>query len=149
MAIVNEKVIETLNNLIETCEDGREGFTTAAEGIGKDELKALFKGYAEQRAHFAAELQAEVLRLGGDPEDEGSASAALHRGWMNLKSALTGEDDAAIISECERGEDAAVKNYQEALAESLPADVRAAIERQFGQVREAHERVRALEKAGA
>ena len=29
----NEKVIATLNGLIETCKNGEEGFRTAAEGV--------------------------------------------------------------------------------------------------------------------
>ena len=29
----SEEVISTLNNLIETCRDGQNGFKTAAEGV--------------------------------------------------------------------------------------------------------------------
>jgi uncharacterized protein (TIGR02284 family) len=93
-------------------------------------------------------LQAEVRRLGGDPEQTGSVAATLHRGWINLKSAMTGEDETAVLAECERGEDSAVSNYQSALAtDDLPADVRAVIERQYVQVQEAHDRIRNLEHA--
>jgi uncharacterized protein (TIGR02284 family) len=73
----------------------------------------------------------------------------LHRGWINIKSAVTGEDEGAVISECERGEDSAVKSYEEALKNSLPADVRMIIETQFLQVKEAHDRIRSLEKRKA
>jgi uncharacterized protein (TIGR02284 family) len=142
-----DNAISTLNNLIETCKDGEYGFRTAAEGIKNGELKTLFNTYAQQRVQFAAELQSEVRHLGGDPEKTGSVIATLHRGWINIKSAVTGNDEAAIISECERGEDSAIKNYQEALKEDLPANVREIIERQFTQVKEAHDRVRALERA--
>lgn len=143
----NEAVISTLNNLIETCRDGQEGFKNSAENVKNSELKELFYTYSQQRAKFVGELQDEVRRLGGDPEKEGSISASLHRGWIDLKSALTGGDDDAIISEAERGEDSAVKNYREALDTDLPANVRTLVERQFNEVKEAHDRVRALEKA--
>jgi uncharacterized protein (TIGR02284 family) len=144
-----DNAISTLNNLIETCKDGENGFRTAADGVKNGELKTLFNLYAQQRAQFAAELQAEVRTFGGDPENTGSAIASLHRGWINIKSTVTGEDEGAIITECERGEDSAAKNYQEALEEDLPVNVRSIIERQFTQVKEAHDRIRALERANS
>jgi uncharacterized protein (TIGR02284 family) len=147
MATDNDHLISTLNNLIETCKDGENGFRTAAGGVKNGELKTLFNLYAQQRAQFAAELQAEVRTLGGDPEDTGSVAATLHRGWINIKSTVTGEDEGAIISECERGEDSAVRNYKEALNETLPPGVQSIIERQYTQVQEAHDRIRALESA--
>jgi uncharacterized protein (TIGR02284 family) len=144
----NDNVISVLNNLIETCKDGQNGFQTAAEGVKRSDLKTLFGQYSQQRAKFAGELQNEVLRLGGDPEKTGSVAATLHRGWINIKSAVTGQDENAVIAECERGEDSAVANYRDALADqNLPSDVRSIIERQSAQVKEAHDRIRNLERA--
>lgn len=142
-----DHVISVLNNLIETCRDGQEGFRTAAEGVKNSELKTLFGIYSQQRAQFVGELQNEVRRLGGDPEKSGSVAASLHRGWINIKSAVTGEDEGSIISECERGEDSAVNNYEDALKEKLPADIEEVVRRQFTEVKAAHDRIRALERA--
>ena len=149
MDIANDEVISTLNNLVETCKDGQNGFRTAAEGVKSSELIALFNTYSQQRGQFASELQNEVQILGGDPEKTGSTAAALHRGWINIKSTVTGEDEGAVISECERGEDSAVKAYEAALQEDLPANVRTIVETQFAKVKEAHHRIRSLEKAKA
>ena len=143
----NDDTISVLNNLIETCKDGQNGFQTAADGVKNSELKTLFNKYSQQRAQFAAEIQGEVRRLGGDPEKAGSVVATLHRGWINIKSAVTGEDESAVLAECERGEDSAVSNYQDALKANLPADVKSIVQRQFTQVKEAHDRIRSLEKA--
>ncbi len=143
----NDNVISTLNGLIETCRDGQNGFRTAAEGVTRSELKTLFHGYAQQRAQFVGELQTEVRRLGGDPENMGSVAATLHRGWIDIKSAVTGKDDSAIIAECERGEDSAVSTYRDALDEDLPANIRSTVERQFAAVKQAHDRIRSLERA--
>ena len=148
MATDNDNVISVLNNLIETCKDGENGFRTAAEGVKNSDLRTLFHTYSQQRAQFAAELQNEVRHLGGNPENAGSVAASLHRGWMDIKSAVTGEDEGAVISECERGEDSAVRNYEDALREeNLPSNLRAIIESQFTQVKEAHDRIRTLERA--
>ena len=143
----NAEVIRTLNGLIETCRDGQEGFRTAAEGVKRSELKELFRAYSGQRASFVGELQDEVRHMGGEPEDSGSATAALHRGWMGLRAALSGGDDSAVLAECERGEDAALSNYRAALGTDMPASARSVVERQFAEVREAHQRVRDLERA--
>ncbi|MFN2453407.1 MAG: PA2169 family four-helix-bundle protein [Pyrinomonadaceae bacterium] len=143
----NDTAISTLNNLIETCKDGENGFSTAAEGTKNAELKTLFTTYSQQRAQFATELQGAVRGLGGDPEKTGSVVASLHRGWINIKSAVTGESDAAIIAECESGEDSAKANYEEAMKENLPANVKSIVERQYGMVKEAHDRVRDLKRA--
>ena len=143
----NDDAISTLNNLIETCKDGQNGFQSAADGVKKSELKTLFSTYAQQRGQFAAELQGEVRRLGGDPEKAGSVAATLHRGWINIKSVVTGEDEGAVLAECERGEDSAVSNYQDALSSNLPANVKSNVERQFTKIKEAHDRIRSLEKA--
>jgi len=145
----NEQVISTLNNLIETCRDGQEGFKTAAEGVRNDELKELFYAYSQQRASFAGELQYEVRRLGGEAEQSGSVAASLHRGWMDIKAAVTGGEDSSILAECERGEDSALANYRAALGADVPANVREIIERQFAEVKEAHNRIRNLEKAAS
>ena len=147
MATDYDEVISSLNNLIETCKDGQNGFQTAAEGVKNSELKTLFGTFSQQRAKFAGELQNEVLRLGGDPLKTGSTAAALHRGWINIKSSVTGEDEHAIIAECERGEDSAVRNYEEALKGTLPSDIETIVRRQFTEIKQAHDRIRSLEKA--
>lgn len=142
--MTNDNVISTLNNLIETCKDGQEGFQQAAEGVQNSDMKSIFYEYAQQRSQFAGELQSAVRELGGDPENAGSVSGALHRGWINIKSAVTGQDTQAILNEAERGEDAAKNAYQEALEEELPANVRSIIEKQAAAVQQAHDRVKSL-----
>ena len=147
MPTTNEKTVSILNNLIQTCLDGEEGFRTAAEAVENGRLRLLFTEFSQQRAQLAAELQQEVHRLGDVPESSGSMSAAMHRGWMNLKSVVAGNDEAAIVAECERGEDSAVEQYQEALQENLPAEVRQVVNRQFAAVKAVHDRVRDEERA--
>ena len=141
MMMSNSDTISTLNNLIETCRDGQEGFKDAAESVDNSALKSLFYDYSQQRAGFVGALQGEVRRLGGDPGDTGSMAAALHRGWINIKSAVAGNDEAAVINECERGEDSAVEQYEEALNTMLPAPTRDLVASQYTQVKAAHDRI--------
>jgi uncharacterized protein (TIGR02284 family) len=147
MARENTKVISRLNDLIEICKDGEEGFRESAQAIKDPHLQSLFQDFSLQRAQMAGELQSEVRRIGGTPESQGSAAGAAHRGWINLKSAMTGQDDAAIIAECERGEDVAKEAFSKAVSEGLPEPTASLIQRQSRQVKEAHDRIRALELA--
>ena len=111
------------------------------------QAKAVFQQYSRERAQMAQELQAEVRTLGGDPEQAGSMSGSVHRGWINIKSVVTGKNDASIIAEAERGEDIAKNAYAEAIKTALPPSVSAVISRQAVKVREAHDRVRSMERA--
>jgi uncharacterized protein (TIGR02284 family) len=141
------KGISTLNDLIETCRDGENGFRTAADAVKDAHVKSLFQRFARQRAEMVRELQEEVRKLGGSPEQSGSTSGSLHRGWMNIKSLVTGNDDNAIIAEAERGEDVAKATFAKALKEDLPAGARTLIQSQADIVKLAHDEVRALEKS--
>jgi len=139
-------IASTLNQLIQTCKDGEQGFQSAAAGVDDVNLQHLMESYSQQRSEFAAELQLEVERLAQDPAQSGHLAASLHRGWMNIKSVVGGREESAIIAECERGEDTAVKTYEEALRSALPPDLRAVVEHQFVKIKEAHDQIRSLEE---
>ena len=140
----NDTVISTLNGLIETCKDGQLGFQQASEGVERSDLKSFFSECSLQRSQFAGELQTLVQTLGGDPENSGSLGGSLHRGWINIKAAVTGKDESAILNECERGEDVAKNAYKEALEGFLPDYMREVVQKQYAAVTVAHDRVKAL-----
>jgi uncharacterized protein (TIGR02284 family) len=144
LSMDNNDVISVLNNLIKTSKDGEEGFLVSAENASDPELKRIFTERAQRCAEGARELQEQVRRLGGDPSDSGSVSGAVHRAWTDVKGAVTGRNDKAILNEVERGEDVAVESYQKALKEDLPLDIRALVERQYQGVKENHDRVKQL-----
>jgi uncharacterized protein (TIGR02284 family) len=142
---MNTNPTATLNDLIETLKEGQEGFRSAAEGAQSPDLKSLFNEYSNQRAQFAGQLQELAKSLGDpDPTDSPSFASTLHRGWMNLKAAVTGHDDHSILEEAERGEDVAKHAFEDALSADLPPTVRQTVMMQADAVREAHDRVRDL-----
>src|SRR5689334_5926800 len=146
----SKEVISTLNGLIETLKDGQEGFKQSAHGVDDPQLKTVFDAFSLQRSRFAGELQNEVVKLGEpDPETSSSASGALHRTWINIKSAVTSRDRHAILAEAERGEDSAVSAYRDALETDLPAPVRDIVSRQSAEVKMVHDKVRNLRDAVA
>ena len=144
-----KEIISTINGLIETLKDGQQGFKEASEAVKDSQLKSLFSEYSLQRAKFAGELQSEAIGLGeSNPEDSSSTAGAMHRAWINLKSAITSQDDHAILAECERGEDSAIAEYKKAMEEdALSATIRDTISRQYTDVKSAHDRIKALRDA--
>jgi uncharacterized protein (TIGR02284 family) len=142
----NNEVISILSDLIETCKDGEECFRDAAEHIANSEFRRLFSIFVQQRAQFVQELQAEINRLGGDANKGIDLGGKLHRTWINLKSAVL-RNEASIISECQREEESAVNDYQEALKADLPLDVQYVVKRQYMDIKDAYDRIRILQRA--
>ena len=126
----NKETISVLNDLIETCNNGVKGFQTAADSVTDKHAKTIFSTRATEIEKAIHDLAAEVRNLGGNPETSGTTAGAVHRGWLDLKAAVTGGDDTGILTECERGERHAIKTYDSALRKDLPAQTRAMIEKQ-------------------
>lgn len=148
MTDVTKETIKVLNDLIETSKDGEAGFKDLAENTKNEHLRSVFTRAAGDTASAAAELQGLVRNLGGDPETTTSVAGDLHRRWVDLKSAVTGKDDAALLNEAERGEDVAKKSYRKALENSdVAPDVRAVIQKQYDGVLRNHDKIKALRDA--
>lgn len=143
--MTNDQIVVTLNDLIETSKDGELGFNACAKHVSSSELKSLFIQRAVECQHAVSELQPLVLQYGGKPDEGGSASGALHRGWVAVRSSLVGYSDEAVLDECERGEDIALARYRKALHEdALPPALQAVIERQLVGVQRNHDQVKRL-----
>ena len=145
MAVNREELLDCLNDLIQTCRDGENGFHTAAERVKDADFKMLLRNCSVQRAQFASELESEMRQLGGTRTKDGSVSAAFHRGWMNIKSVVRG--DEAILAECVRGDEGAIENYQRVLKNNLPPNVLPVVKHQFTEIKRSLERMRDLEQA--
>jgi uncharacterized protein (TIGR02284 family) len=142
---MNDKdVMSTLNDLIETCHDGEYGFREAAGKVDSATLRTTLEERSRQCASAARELQEAVLRSGGTPDEGGSATGALHRGWLKARSAMSANDDLAMLEDCERGEDQAMERYRSALEQELPDDARTLVQRQYEGVKRNHLLVRNL-----
>ena len=140
----HEDVVEVLNDLIENSRDGEYGFRTCAEEVESANLKQVFSERASGCRTAADELTRLVTQYGGTPADGGTASGAMHRGWVHVKGAVGANSEESILNECERGEDAALARYRKALKQALPADVRAVVERQAQGAQRNHDQIKAL-----
>ncbi len=141
-------VLDVLNDLVESCRDGEYGFRKSAEHAKSSDIQTLLLRHASECAAAAVELEQLIRARGGKPDEGGTVTGALHRGWVSVRTALTSNDDKAVLEECERGEDAAVARYRKALKQDgLPADVRAVIQRQAQGAQRNHDEVKALRDA--
>ena len=113
------ETIKTLEGLISILEDGKLGYTNAAEHVENPAMKTDFLEYARERALFIVELQNQINKLGKSTNTSGGGPlGALHRTWIDIKSAFTGGDTEAIINACITGEEAAIEKYKMALEEN-------------------------------
>lgn len=146
MSTISSSAQTTLTNLVEILHDGQMGFAHAADSVKNPRLKEIFSRFSLQRAKFAGALESELISLGEkDPQKRGgTAAGALHRAWIELKSAFVNEDNYAILSEAERGEDVAKRAYKEALTQKLPGPIREILSEQAAAIQAAHDEVRAL-----
>lgn len=147
------KTVSVIENLLETVENGHKGFAEAAEKLdddGNPTLAAEMRELSQQRLRMSNELKAIAAAEGSPIENgdgDGTVAGAVHRGYMALRDALTGDDPHAVLAAAEQGEDHAKSEYERALDEDLPTSVRSVVQRQYGEVQTAHDRVRELRNA--
>jgi uncharacterized protein (TIGR02284 family) len=147
MEINQNKSVTAINDLIETCREGREGYITAADNMKNDHFKSQLKQLAQQRESFIHELKREAQYLGGSFKQESTpqslaldAAGAMHRSWINLKSVVTGGNSKAILNECQNGDAAALRTYAAALTtEGLPENVKEVLQKQQREIMQAKE----------
>jgi len=143
-----EKSVEVLNDLIEINNDRIAGFSHAAKDldINDADLRSVFENMKEESRQYVRELSAAINQIGGEAEYDTSGSGALHRAWLDVKATFTGNDRKSILAECERGEDAIKKAYQDALAYDggLSTEYTPLVLRQQTGIIAAHNRIKAL-----
>lgn len=137
-------------HLVETLEDGREGFAQGAEKLessGNGDVAAVFRRLSEQRAQFAEDLRELAQGYGDEVDESGSLAGKLHRGWLSLKDALAGSSADGVLDAAEQGEDHAVGEYDKALPSEISPSLRTVLERQFMDIKKAHDDVESLRNA--
>src|SRR4029079_10755263 len=138
----NSEAISTLNTLIATTIDSVTGYEDSAQNIDNERFREIFRQRASERQEVVQQLREEVRRMGGDPEDSGSFMGKTHQRFEDLKAAVTGRDEKAIVNEVERGEDYLKEKWETALdSGDLTGESRAVVERCFQSVRSGHDQM--------
>ena len=132
--------------LVETLKDGENGLRQTADKVRDEHAPwaETLERYAQQRADFRREIVDMGEDYGDDVDESGSAAAAVHRGWVGLKDALTGDDASAVLKAASDGEDHAVSEYEKALDQNLSDGFRQVVTRQHNEVKKARDEIKAL-----
>ena len=109
---------EALQDLLQKNYDAEKGFKNAITKTESNNLKEFLKRQAVKHNRFATELDREIRALNETPKEEGSFGGKLSRAWMDIKVAVSGNHDEAILEECVRGEKDSAEEYEEALDEN-------------------------------
>ena len=134
-----------LKTLTSTLNDSVNGYRDAAENAEGSQFQQIFRENASERERVAGELSGEVRRLGGTPDEDGTILGKTHQTWLDLKAAVTGRDDKAIINEVERGEDYLKEKFEAALKDdTLAPESRTVVERAYQSVRKGHDQISQL-----
>ena len=137
--------ISTLNTLIATTIDSVTGYENSAKDIDNARFAEIFRQRANERQQVVEQLRSEVRRLGGNPEDDGSFMGKTHQRFEDLKAAITGQDEKAIVNEVERGEDYLKEKFETALnGDTLSGESRSVVERCYQSVRSGHDQMSQL-----
>lgn len=145
MSDTNSHDVGVLNSLIKTTIDSVNGYRAAAEVKESTQFVAMFFDRANEREDVAERLQQAVVGMGGNPEDDGSLLASAHRSFMDLKQTVMGNDEQAVVSEVERGEDVIKAKYEAALEDSaLSSSTRSLIADCYTSVKQGHDQMRDL-----
>lgn len=142
-----DKTVKALNELITINNDRIEGYETAAKETEELDLKKMFAEFTSTSQKCKQDLEAEVRKLGGEPEDGTKASGKFFRVWMDVKAALTGKDRKAILDSCEYGEDVAKDTYEEVLTdnhENFSPEQKMMINDQHAMLKADHDSVKSL-----
>ena len=141
----NTGAIGTLNTLITTVIDSINGYEDAAKNAENSRFREIFQSRASERREVLRDLRAEISRLGGNPPDDGSFMGQAHQRWLDLKAAVTGQDDERIINSVEAGEDYLKEKFETALnSDHLSGESRAVVERAYQSVRSGHDQISQL-----
>ncbi|HQY20239.1 MAG TPA: PA2169 family four-helix-bundle protein [Ignavibacteria bacterium] len=143
----NEKAIEVLNSLVEINNDRIEGYKSASEETDSNDLKGLFMQFKNTSERCITELTKEIIKCGGIPEEGTKTSGKLYRAYMDLKAALTGNDQQKILDSCEYGEDKAVETYKDVFnnnSENLTAEQISLVRSQYDLIKNDHDTVKSM-----
>lgn len=147
METPNAKIVETLNDLVAINNDRIVGYERALNEL-KDEdadLRPLFLSMIDESREAKIELGREIEVYKGEIDTDTTTKGKIYRAWMDVKAVFGGHDRHTVLANCEYGEDAAQKAYQEALDDkSLPGYLLDMVYDQQQMLRASHNEIKAF-----
>ena len=130
------KVAEILDRLIAISIDGEKRYEHAAKDVERASLEAYFEWQAYNRKTAANELATERRRLYGEATEHGTVGGFVDREALDI-AVIMSKGDTGVVEWCREDDAKVIAEYEKALAQDLPDDVRLMLERQLEHVRSA------------
>lgn len=135
-----KEIASNLNQLLEKTYDAEKGYKEAASNVKNAKMKSFLEEQANQRYSFGHEIKQEIKAFDQEPNKGGSVAGTLHRTWMDVKTAFSGNENETVMEEVQRGEKAAIEDYDEILAEtSLPGNLKSILQNQRQKIEQAQQ----------
>ena len=142
-----EIMTDLLSKLVRINMDASTGYEYAAEKIENDNFRNFLKSYAERRKRYAAELEKEIVKLGGKAQSDTSLLGEIHQALMKIREAVSTHPDSALLDECVRGEGEAISQYEKVLkTDELKPSTKQLVMTQFDKIRAARSTMEELER---
>ena len=138
---LDEWTLAKLQDLIQINLDSRDGLREAARNLNDKTVIELFQDIARDRENQAADLSRLVSTNGEVPQNTGSAIAAAHRVWIDVRS-LLGGGMQAMLSEAERGEAYINMKYEDAIKNCTNYAVSEILQNHYAAVKATYEAIR-------
>jgi uncharacterized protein (TIGR02284 family) len=143
--MANETIARALTDILNLNRTSVKGYQEAAEEVKNVELKSKLSQFSQQRAGFVSDLEGYAKQYGIEAKEDTTiesvatdAAAAVHRGWINIKAAITGQDDSAVLEAAETGEATALKAYETVLSSNdVPAGAKTVFQQQHDAILQA------------
>ncbi|WP_452231868.1 ferritin-like domain-containing protein [Lacinutrix sp. MEBiC02595] len=146
MSNYTDRLGNRLNALLEKNYDAEKGYKKAAENAKHIGLKNFFNKKAQERYDFGYELKTEIKSFGQQADKEGSLTGTAHRAWMDIKAALSSDNDESMLEEAIRGEKAAIAEYEEVIEEiGLPLNTKNMLYNQKSHIEQELNTIKRLE----
>ncbi len=137
--LTTQEVASVLNHLIKADRDVCEEFKIASRDARSISVQRALTEFARGSRSRVRELQTVVSGLGESAAMEGTLGSWLHRGWTNFRNRFSRQSEHAILEYCMTYLESAIDNYLDALDQDLPNVVRTIVEREFADMRAAHD----------
>jgi uncharacterized protein (TIGR02284 family) len=138
---LQEQKVHALNNLIQICKAGEFGFRQAADELVVKEYRTLALSTAFKRHEFSTALENQVTKLGLTPPEHSTVQAGIHRFWMNVRHAMNKRNDVVVLDECRRGEESALKTYQDVFESKVLPEMEEMLRAQFMNIIESRNKL--------
>lgn len=116
--MVEQGNIETFNDLIRAHRDRMAGYQKATLSLKPQEagLSSIFAEIIKESQQCIADLNSRIVSDGDVPAEHVSLEGKVYRMWMDLKVTFSSNPNYSLLDICEKGEDAMMKAYKEALS---------------------------------